>query len=201
MRVVTNGEFEIRAAEGSAAIDGLEGSIIRGVPIVFNSLSVDLGGFKERIRPEAVNRTLREQLDVRALVDHESAKVLGRMRSGTLSLRKTADGLASRIEPPDTTYAVDLMKSLRRGDVSGMSFGFMALDDEWHLEDGLPIREVIDMRIREISVVTFPAYEATDVSLAKRSLDAFRAEIPKLGGGTWRPSLEFRERMIRAGLR
>lgn len=69
------------------------GRKIRGYPIVFNSLSVDLGGFREIIAPEAVERTLNEGLDVRALVDHDSSKVIGRTRSGTLRLRKDAKGL------------------------------------------------------------------------------------------------------------
>src|ERR1041384_4188515 len=63
---------------------------IRGHAIVFDTRSQNLGGFTEIIRREAVERTLREALDVRALVDHDSAKILGRTRSGTLSLR--ADG-------------------------------------------------------------------------------------------------------------
>jgi len=138
---------------------------IRGTAIVFNSLSVDLGGFREIIKPEAVDRTLREGLDVRALVDHDSAKVLGRTKSGTLTLRKTARGLVIENDPPNTTYAKDLMESIERGDVSGMSFGFRVLTDEWRMEDGEAIRDVYDMTISEVSVVTFPAYAATDVAM------------------------------------
>lgn len=198
MSVITRTEgLEYRKATGDAKVDAFDGRLIRGMPIVFNSLSLDLGGFRERIKPEAVNRTLREGIDVRALIDHDSAKIMGRVKAGTLSLRKDSDGLAARIDPPSTSYAKDIVESIARGDVSGMSFGFRVLDDEWHMEDGEPIREVIDMEIREISIVSFPAYEATDVKMALRSLDAFKQQ----GGGAWRPSMAFRARQARAGFR
>jgi HK97 family phage prohead protease len=101
------------------------GRKIRGYAIVFNSVSVDRGGFREIIAPEAVDRTLSEGLDVRALADHDSAKVIGRTRAGTLRLRKDSRGLMVEIEPDtEISYAKDIMRSVARGDVSGMSFGF-----------------------------------------------------------------------------
>ena len=138
-------------------------SSIQGYAIVFNSRSVDLGGFQEIIRPEAVTRTLRDALDVRALVDHESAKVLGRVSAGTLKLRTDSRGLAVEIDPPDTTVARDVLELIRRRDISGMSFAFRMLKDEWRMDGDTPIREVLDMTVREVSVVTFPAYPATSV--------------------------------------
>jgi uncharacterized protein len=153
------------------------GRKIRGYPIVFNSLSVDLGGFREIIAPEAVERTLNEGLDVRALVDHDSSKVIGRTRSGTLRLRKDAKGLLMEVEPDmDISYAGDIMRAVARGDVSGMSFGFRALADEWDNDGKMPVRTVTDMRVSEVSIVTFPAYQATDVQVAMRSLTAFQRE-------------------------
>jgi len=186
--------WEYRKAAGDAKVDAFDGRLIRGTPIVFHRLSLDLGGFRERILPEAVNRTLREGYDVRALVDHDSSKIIGRVKAGTLSLRKDSDGLAAKIDPPATSYARDIVESINRGDVSGMSFGFRVLDDQWHMEDGLPVREVTDMEIREISIVSFPAYEDTDVGVALRSLDAFRQQAASV----WRPSMAFRERLLKA---
>jgi len=167
-------ELERRAC-GECRVDLAEDHKIRGVAIVFNKLSENLGGFRERIKPEAVDRTLREGIDVRALVDHESAKVLGRKTAGTLVLRKTPKGLQVEIDPPDTSYARDILQSVDRGDISGMSFEFQVMPDgvEWSDEDEMPIRDVYDMRIREVSIVTFPAYPQTDVQVAKRSLDQF----------------------------
>jgi HK97 family phage prohead protease len=148
---------------------------IRGYAVVFDSLSVDLGGFREIIAPDAVNRTMSEGLDVRALVDHDSAKVIGRTRAGTLQLRKDGRGLRIEVEPdPEISYARDIMRAVARGDVSGMSFGFRVLDDEWNYDEKTPVRTVTDMRISEVSIVTFPAYQATDVQVALRSLQSQR---------------------------
>lgn len=155
------------------------GKRIKGYAIRFNSRSVDLGGFYEVIAPEAVDRTLSEGLDVRALVDHDTAKVIGRTRSGTLSLRKDSQGLRIEVEPdPEISYARDIMRAVARGDVSGMSFTFRIIGDEWDYDGKTPLRTVIDMRISEVSVVTFPAYQATDVEVAQRSLTAFRQTQP-----------------------
>jgi len=153
------------------------GKRIKGYAIVFNSASADLGGFKEFIAPEAVDRTLNEGLDVRALVDHDSAKVIGRTRAGTLNLRKDSRGLRIEVEPDDEiSYARDIMRAVARGDVSGMSFAFRVIDDEWNYEGKTPVRTVTDMRISEVSIVTFPAYQSTDVQVAQRSLHEFQQQ-------------------------
>ena len=149
---------------------------LRGTAIVFNAASLDLGGFTEYIAPEAVDRTLREGLDVRALIDHDTSKIIGRTKSGTLSLRKTRKGLEIEVDPPGTSYARDLMESVERGDISGMSFGCRVLDDNWEMRDGQPVRTVLDMVISEVSAVSMPAYVQTDVMVAQRSLAQFRED-------------------------
>lgn len=156
-----------------AAVDNRR---MTGYAIVFGSQSQDLGGFREIIDPSAVDRALQEGSDVRALVDHDTGKVLGRTRAGTLSLRKDSRGLSVTIEPDtEISYARDIMRSVQRGDVSGMSFGFRVLSDEWNYDAKTPIRTVTDMLLSEVSVVTFPAYTATDISVAMRSMLAFEA--------------------------
>lgn len=169
-------ELERRFVAGEIRAAGDIGSRINGYAIVFNAMSVDLGGFREIILPEAVDRTLSEALDVRALVDHESSKVIGRTRAGTLELRKDKTGLRVNINTADTQAGRDILVSVRRGDVSGMSFAFRVLTDDWRMENGEPIREVSDMTISEVSVVSFPAYQQTSVDVAQRSLRAFRDE-------------------------
>lgn len=154
---------------------------LRGYAIVFNALSQNLGGFKEVIAPEAMDRTFTEAIDVRALVDHDSSKIIGRLRASTLEMVKDSTGLRVTIEPdPDISYARDIMLAVKRGDVSGMSFGFRMVEDDWNYEDeNLPIRTVLDMRVSEVSVVTFPAYTQTDVQVAQRSLREFEAQHRK----------------------
>lgn len=172
-----NGEFDIRFTPGECRLDDSNGKRIRGMAIVFNSRSVNLGGFFEIIAPTAVDRTLREAGDVRALVDHDTAKVLGRTRSGTLALKKERTGLSIAVDPPNTSYSTDIQESLSRGDVSGMSFRFRVMPDgdEWDEEDGILIRTIHDMRFDEVSVVTFPAYEATEAYLSKRAVEVVRS--------------------------
>lgn len=150
-----------------------DGRRLRGYAIRFGVRSVDLGGFVEIIAPEAVDRTLNTALDVRALVDHDSAKILARTRAGTLGLSKDSRGLAVDIEPDDQiSYARDIMRAVARGDVTGMSFAFRTLEDSWNFEEKTPVRTVLDMSISEVSIVTFPAYPQTDISMATRSLQA-----------------------------
>jgi HK97 family phage prohead protease len=177
--------------EGRAELS--EDKRIRGYAIVFGVKSVDLGGFREIIRPSAVDRTLREGLDVRAYFNHDTDKVLGRTSAGTLRLQKDGHGLRAEISPPNTAMAKDLMVSIKRGDISGMSFRFRALDDEWHLEDGMPIREVADMVIGEVSVVSEPAYPDTEVAV--RSLREFQATIIP----PYQPSVEMLRRKMKLG--
>ena len=163
------GAVELRA-EG----DGDAMPTIVGHAAVFDSLSENLGGWRERIAPGAFAATLAED-DIRALINHSSNAVLGRNVAGTLQLAEDRDGLSVRIEPPDTGYARDLVTSIRRGDVSGMSIGFRTLSDEWNMEDGEPVRTLKAVRLYDVSPVTFPAYPQTDVGL--RSLSAFRESL------------------------
>lgn len=166
-----------RRFTGNVRVDVGAGRKINGYAIVFDVQSVNLGWFREIIRPQAVDRTLSEALDVRALVDHDTGKVIGRTRSGTLALRKDKKGLRVEIDTADTTAGRDILESVGRGDVSGMSFAFRVLPngDDWREEaDGTLIREVIDMTVSEVSIVSFPAYTETSVEVAKRSFDAFR---------------------------
>jgi HK97 family phage prohead protease len=164
-----------------AAVVGVNGQKIVGYAIVFNQPSEDLGGFVEIITPAAVDRTLAEDLDVRALVDHDTSKIIGRTKAGTMILRKDAHGLLVEIHPPDTTAGRDILESVRRGDVTGMSFKFGVIrphGERFEQRAGVTTRIVSDMRIPEVSVVTFPAYTATDVSVAQRALR--RCRLPRL---------------------
>lgn len=139
--------------------------LIQGHAALFDSLSVDLGGFREKIRAGAFSKTIQEA-DIRALYNHDPNFVLGRNKSGTLSLFEDERGLRVTIDPPNTTYAQDLIKSMKRGDVDQMSFGFDTIRDEWTQDaNGANVRELIEVRLFDVSPVTFPAYTETSVQV------------------------------------
>jgi HK97 family phage prohead protease len=137
---------------------------IRGYAAVFDAMSQPLFGFREIIRKGAFKKTIKDG-DIRALWNHDPNYVLGRKSARTLSLTEDDKGLLSRIFPPDTQWARDLMTSIDRGDVSQMSFGFRTVKDNWLPpgEDGLPVRELLSCQLFDVSPVTYPAYPQTEV--------------------------------------
>ena len=148
------------------------GKTIQGYAATFGRLSQDLGGFREVILAGAFRETLKTA-NVTALWNHDQNYVLGRNVSKTLQLVEDSTGLLATIFPPSATWAKDLMESIDRGDVSGMSFGFKVRPngDRWlrNGKDGLPIRELLAVDLYDVSVVVTPAYPGTSVSV-KRSL-------------------------------
>lgn len=171
--------IEVRAADRTLHVAAATRRI-RGIPIVFNSLSraIPIGGgrsFKEIILPEAVDRSLRAGDEIVATFNHDDNKVLGNSRSGTLRMAKTARGLEVIIDPPDPTDPANLLQLIERGDVHGMSFRFSVPEggDRIERRDGEIVRMVTDMTFSDVSVVTRPAYLETTVSV--RSLDLFIA--------------------------
>jgi HK97 family phage prohead protease len=152
--------------------------LISGYAAVFGVLSDDLGGFREMVMPGAFDRALREGHDVRALINHNPDLVLGRTKAGTLRLAIDEHGLKSEIEPPDTQTARDLLVSIERGDVSQMSFAFQTLTDEWRLEEGEVIRELVDLVLYDVSPVAFAAYPQTVV--ASRALDRAKLMVEEV---------------------
>lgn len=152
------------ASRADASDEDVTGLQLRGLAIVFNSRSEDMGFF-EFIRPVAVDRTIQEGIDVRALWSHNPDIIIGRQSAGTLRLKKVTRGLSVEVDPP--RWASGHVESVKRRDVVGQSFGFSVLTDEWWLEDGYPHREILDMRVFETSAVAFPAYPHTTLRVAK----------------------------------
>ena len=147
--------------------------LLEGHIAVFNQLSDDLGGWREKIEPGAFAETIKTQ-DIRALWNHENDLVLGRNTAGTLELKEDDIGLAFKNRPPDTTWFRDRVVSLKRKDVTGSSFGFYTDADEWSsLPDGTRVRTLKKVTLVEVSPgVTFPAYPQTDVAMrALRQLE------------------------------
>lgn len=144
-----------------------DGSKLVGYAVKWDSLSHDLGGFVEKVQKGAFTRTLKETPDVRALVGHDADKVLGRTKAGTLSLIEDNVGLRVEIIPPDTTWGRDIVTLVERGDVNNMSFAFAPYPDGSHFDTSTTpvVRTLSSVRLREVSIVTWPAYEASSISL------------------------------------
>lgn len=172
--MLENEERRVVVGELRVATEG-EAPKITGHAAVFNSLSENLGGFREKIAPGAFSRTLREGADVRALVNHDPNLVIGRSRSGTLRMEEDNRGLRVEIDPPDTQAARDLMTSIRRGDIDQMSFAFRTVKDSWETDaKGDEIRTLHDLDLHDVSAVVYPAYPSTKVAV--RSLERAKAE-------------------------
>ena len=136
-----------------------------GYAAAFNRLSQNLGGFVERGAP-ATFRSRLNQSDVRALFNHEPDHLLGRSSTGTLRLSEDDHGLRYEVDLPATTLGRDVAELLRRGDISGSSFGFRTISDEWgETDDGYPLRTLTEVALRDGGPGTCPAYSSTEASL------------------------------------
>jgi HK97 family phage prohead protease len=127
----------------------------------------DIGGwFREQIEPGAFTASITDD-DIRALWNHNPDYVLGRNIANTLTLTEDAQGLKTTITPPDTQFARDLAVSIERGDINQMSFSFQVLIEEWISGEGkgLDLRKIKKVKLYDVSPVTFPAYEGTDIAL------------------------------------
>lgn len=155
---------EFRAAKAGSAT--LMEKTMSGYAAVFNVFSTPDLGFLEVIRPGAFTKTLQES-DIRALWNHNADMVLGRNTAKTLELSEDKEGLMAKIMLPDNTCGKDCCESVRRGDVSQMSFRFRTIKDNWYIDDaqgGALCRELLEVRLLEVSPCTFPAYSQTSVS-------------------------------------
>lgn len=146
---------------------------VAGYAAVFGQV-VDIGGhFREVLERGAFTETLKTT-DARAYFGHDRARLLGRMSSGTLRLSEDAKGLAVEIDLPDTSDGRDVRALIERGDITGMSFGFIVTRQEWDETGDIPSRTIKAVELLEVSVVSDPAYDGTSIAL--RSLDEARKE-------------------------
>ncbi|AJA22208.1 TPA: HK97 family phage prohead protease [Bacillus thuringiensis] len=142
-------------------------SKITGYAAVFNSKTTIGGWFDEVIEPGAFARSLSENSDIRALFNHNWDNVLGRTKSGTLRLEEDEKGLKFEIELPNTSVGRDLAESMSRGDINQCSFGFWITEENWDYSVEPALRTIKEVELYEISVVSIPAYDDTEVSLVR----------------------------------
>jgi len=158
---VAHTDFELREDEE-------ENKKIVGYAALFNSPADENNGFIEKIAPGAFANAIKRS-DTRALVNHNSEKVLGRLKAGTLTLSEDEKGLFYEVDPPNTTYANDLMESMKRGDIDQSSFGFVVAKEEWDDSKDVPVRTIIEVdELFDVSPVTFPWYKNTESGLKSR---------------------------------
>ena len=149
--------LELRAMD-----DSEDGWTVSGYAAVFDSPSEPLP-WTEYVKRGAFRKTIKDGADVRLLIDHTGVP-LARTKSGTLKLREDDKGLymEARLDPnnPD---AVKMRSALMRGDVSQMSFAFETIKDSWNKER--TVRELREVKLHDVSIVTYPAYEETSAEI------------------------------------
>jgi HK97 family phage prohead protease len=171
-RIVDVDEFEVR--------EDSDGMHLEGYAALFNSRSENLGGFTETIQPGAFRTSLKARNDIKLLWNHDTGAVMGSTRAGTLSLLEDARGLRVSATLPDTSHGRDARELVRRGDVTGFSFGFSMPargGDSWNSEG--TERVLKSVRLHEVSLTPFPAYQQTNGTASVRGLDkiAQRADV------------------------
>lgn len=155
-----------------------EARTVHGLAVPFNRLSSDLGGFQEKIDPGALDRSLRENPDVVMLWQHDAATPITRATATeyALSLEVKRSGLYFAVD--ERAFSEAQRDLLRRGVVKEMSFGFVTREDSWD-EDRKPfLRTVTDMDLHEISPVTWPAYNSTQVAVRSAQRAGLRLTCP-----------------------
>lgn len=172
-----NENFKTREENGEMRIEGYFS--------VFNSRYELWDGAYEVVIPGAFDGETKK--DVRALINHDSTLVLGRTTAGTLELREDDYGLwGSILINGSDQDAVNLYERVKRGDVDQCSFGFDIVDEDIEYSDGNPtVWKIKKVRLYEVSVVTFPAYEATSVQARKKEIE----NIKKRQIESWRFSM------------
>ena len=151
---------------------------LRWYPAIFNTLSDDLGGFREKIAHGAFRKTINEA-DIRALFNHDPDYVLGRNTSGTLRLQEDHKGLLAEVDLPNTSFANDLIQMVERKDITGGSFAFRTIKDSWSYgeSDKDIIRTLQEVRLYDVSPVTYPAYPATEGAAVRSALAEIGIEL------------------------
>lgn len=141
---------------------------ITGYAAKFNKDSEMLGWFIERIAPGCFSRTI-EQADVRALFNHDPNIVLGRNKAGTLALAEDSVGLQYDIDADmENSEVRNKVRCIARGDVTQSSFGFEVVKDEWDYSDpDRIVRTLKEVKLYDVSPVTYPAYLDTEVDIKR----------------------------------
>ncbi len=164
-------EKELRFISNDIKTTG-ESRKISGYASKYETLSKDLGGFREIIKRGAFRNAINSK-DIIANINHDDNKILARS-GNNLILKEDPIGLYFELEVPATTYGNDLLINVRSGNVSKCSFAFSVGRDTWEKRSGTPTRLIHEIKeLHDIAIVTIPAYEDTNVAI--RSLNKIQA--------------------------
>ena len=206
-------DWEFSEDDGLVVEERADGrSVIKGYAVRYNTLSVDLGGFRERILPGAFDGVFsrqRKRADLVSYYNHNPDILLGRESSGTLKVWSDEKGVAFEVMPPASRS--DIMELVARRDVKGASFTFSVdKNGESYTTDegGRAIREIRAATMYELGPVVQPAYPATSVAVAMRSFSAWLAsqgiaesEPPAVSPDVLRASMRLRAAKLRSYMR
>lgn len=153
-RLLPSDQAEFRIAENG------DTKTVTGYAALYNTRSVDLGGFEEVLEPGCFDAVMETQPDVFALFNHDPDSILARSTSGTLKLSLDDKGLAYSFEMPKTTLGNDLAVLMQRGDIRGSSFAFVTGDAEFRSDDsGKSVRYISKIAsLHDVAVCSTPAY-------------------------------------------
>ena len=166
-------EIQYRAISNDIEIrkDTDNNMVLEGYFILFDEETELFDGYFEKVDRKALEKTL--DRDIKALFDHDPAKVLGRTKNDTLELRVDEKGLYAKIHiNKDDTEATNLYQRVKRGDIDQCSFGFF-IDDEdiTQRDDGSYLSNIRELTLYEVSIVTFPAYANTSVTARSKEFE------------------------------
>ena len=177
--MVKKSDYEIRTSEVLA-----DNKTIYGKAISFETLSVDLGGFRETIKRGAITQELIDNSDIFARTNHDNDYILARSKNGkgSLSLELRNDGLYFSFELPNTEKGNELREHIKRGEITQCSFAFNAAKEKnaevWRNENGMIYRDIYKIGyLGDVAPVYNPAYEETYVSMrAKECVKTLKEE-------------------------
>jgi len=156
--------MEIRAEAGDAP------SIYGFIP--YNSPSLNMG-YTEIIKPGAFTRSI-ERNNIQSFWSHQTSKPLGNTKAGTMVLRDAPEGLHVRITPPATTWGLDAVESIRRGDTTGFSFGFTVKKENWPARD---TKELLEVNLFEVSPTPLAAYPDS-MATVRNQVQGVKEQMP-----------------------
>jgi len=175
-------ELRFFVAQELRATGSVESPKIEGYAATFGTVA-NIANFREVIQSGAFTRTLADQTqEIVALFNHNEDVILGRKSAGTLKLEQDDKGLRFSCSIPDTTAARDVYTNLKLGNIRECSFGFGIddpdTDESWQKEsDGTMLRTLKNVRLFDVSVVTYPAYSNTSAAARNVVADYVEARM------------------------